>query len=219
MDPEKIEGTEPEDRMSELLLMMNTFPSHLMFAPGPRIEKKGFHWSPSSVLPPRGFGLPDPQHPSPPGMQSTLGLITSLPGLFLPRSKTPLKQTSWFKIENDNSYYRLTNFGEREDDGPSWAVLGPHNIENPALVLGGCFQEGREADNGALVSIKKEDERLLIAEFVSRVFISREDGEIPGEVMDRMIHAESQKAGKGGVDTAVLTGEARHIVGRTWCIQ
>jgi len=151
-------------------------------------------------------------------MQSSIGLITSLPGLVLPRLEALLKQTVWFKIENDNQYYRLANYGEIEDDGPSWATLGPHNIENPAIVLGGGFQEGREDENGALVSIQEDHERLLIVKFICRVFISRENGEIPKEVMDRMISAEI-KAAKGGQVTAALVGEVRHIATRKWCIQ
>lgn len=206
--------------MYELLVMMKVFPSHLMFAPGPRLLKKGFRWSPFSLMPARGFGLPD-AHTSDMslGMQSHLGLITTLPGLFLPCSKVPLNRTSWFRIDNDDRYYRMTNYGEIEDDGPSWLEIGLHNIESPAIVLGGGFGEGRDDDNGALVSISSDDERLFVAEFVCRVFISIENGEIPQGVMDRMIQAESRRAIDGGLTTAVLTGSARHIPTRKWCIQ
>ncbi len=57
----------------------------------------------------------------------------------------------------------------------------------------GILWEGQDDDYGALVFIRSEHEHLIFAKFVVRVFISRENGGIPSEVLQRMKQAESLK--------------------------
>ncbi|KAL1981334.1 hypothetical protein VTN96DRAFT_2775 [Rasamsonia emersonii] len=219
LDAGRIASTAPEHRMAELLQMMKLFPAHLMFAPGRRLTQRYFRWAPSSLMPTQGFTLPPPSLLATPlAMQSPRGLIATLPGLSLPLSTAPLRDTVWFRIENDESYYRLCNFGKIEDDGPSWKDIGPHNIESPALVLAGCFCEGLGQEMGALVSIvykDSKDSKVIVADFVSRVSIFVENGELPAEVS-----MESERAAAAmSSETAVLVGEAQHIPVTRWCIR
>ena len=192
LDTELIERTEPDLRMSAFLSMVKTFPAYLMFAPGPRLSQKNYSWAPASLMSVRGFpALKNPQANL--AMQSNLGLILRLPALRLPRICTPLRDIAWFEMEVDTNMYRLTNLGAREDEGQSWAELGPHNIDYPVILRMGTLWEGQDDDWGALVSIHFEDERIIFAKFVVRVFISRENGEFPSEVLQRMKQAESLK--------------------------
>lgn len=142
-------------------------------------------------------------------MQSPRGLMATLQGLSLPPSSAPLRDTAWFTIENDENRYRLCNLGRIEDDGPSWKDIGLHNMNSPALVLAGCFREGREEEMGALVSIVFKDSKMIVADFVSRVSIFCENGEIPTELAAAATSSE----------TAVLIGEAHHIPVTRWYIR
>lgn len=213
MDTELIERTEPEQRMSVFLSMVKYFPAYLIFIPGPRLQIEKFCWAPASLIPHCGFGLyKSPQDSL--AMQSTLGLILKLPGLILPKIDKPLRDLAWFKIRGDPGLYRLINLGAREDGSVSWSELGPHNIESPVVLRSGLLFEGHDADFGVLVSIHFEDEKVISADFVGRVFLSRENGEIPQEVLQRMIQQESFKSG----ETAWL-GTAEHMItDRKWCI-
>lgn len=213
LDTELVERTEPDLRMSVFLSMVKLFPAYLMFAPGPRLQQEKFRWAPASLMPPHGFGLrKDPQDLL--AMQSTLGLVVELPALMLPRTEIPLRDLAWFEVEADTGIYRLSNLGAREDGGGSWTELGPHNIESPAILRSGSLWEGHDDDFGILVSIHFEDERVILADFVGRVLISRENGEIPEEAMQRMIQGQSSKT----EETAWL-GKAEHMkTDRKWCI-
>lgn len=213
LDTDLIERTEPELRMSVFLSMVRTFPAYLMFVPGPRLPQKKYSWAPASLMPPRGFmALKDPQDHL--AMQSNLGLILKLPALRLPRASAPLRDIAWFEVEADKHLYRLVNLGAREDGGQSWAELGPHNIEYPVIIRSGVLWEGVDDDWGVLVSIHYEDEQIIFARFVVRVFISRENGEFSSDVLQRMRQAESLRNER----TAWL-GRAEHLqTDKKWLI-
>lgn len=74
----------------------------------------------------------------------------------------------------------------KEDGTPSWRDLGPHNIDNPAIIVGRHMLEGGDDDYGALVSIQQEVKGTYMASFQCRIQGSRETAEFPQDVMQMM---------------------------------
>jgi hypothetical protein len=124
-----------------------------------------------------------------------------------------LKDLAWFEIESDDSRYRIRNLSEREDGGPSWSDRNARQFEHPAILLSGILWRDRDHEFGALVTIKYEDERTIQAGFLGSIFISRELGEIPREVMQRMWTSESSRQ-----DISAIWGAARRIGEKLWYI-
>ena len=213
LDTDLIERTEPDLRMSVFLSMVKIFPAYLMFVPGPRLPQKKYSWAPASLMPARGFtALKDRQDYL--AMQSNIGLILKLPALKLPHTHKPLRDIAWFEMEADTNMYRLANLGVGEDGSHSWAEFGPHNIEYPVIIRSGILWEGHDDDWGALVSIHFEDEHVIFADFVVRVFMSRENGQFPSQVLQRMKQEEPLRNEK----TAWL-GKAEHFqTDKKWII-
>jgi hypothetical protein len=104
--------------------------------------------------------------------------------------------------------------GVKEDGARSWQDLGPHNIENPAIVLGPHILEEGDDENGALVSIQQEVEGTYVANFQCRIQVSRETAEFPRDVMQIMLAKESSR-----MDITASLGVARALPpGQKWCI-
>ena len=121
------------ERMRMFLDMLKTLPAYLMFGSGERLPSKIHGWAPASFMPRSGFGMPEGCHRA---VQSSLGIVAMYAALQFEPSPVPLRDIAFFQVEDDKSWYRLTNLGYREDNGKKWCEVGPHSISKPASYEG-----------------------------------------------------------------------------------
>jgi hypothetical protein len=213
LDVERVAAAEPDGQMRIFLKMVESLPARILFAPGERIPDEGYHWAPMSLMPRVAYTIPLGDA-TPPAIVGPLGLTVVFPGFLLSPRNVPLKDFAWFTVDNDPSLYRVVNWGVEEDGARSWGDLGPHNIENPAIVVGPHILEEGNDDHGALVSIQQEVEGTYIACFKCRVQVSRETAEFPQDVMQCMLAKESSRT-----DITASLGVAHALpLEQKWCI-
>jgi hypothetical protein len=224
LDNKKILDTPDDERMLELFSMQDIIPSQILFMPGPRIQKHGYRWAPTSFLGRQQWtaatGLGDNLLPHAevhtinaqcaPAYRADSGLLMRSPGFLLLPSEEPLYH-AFMLVDADEQFHGLAVY-LKDDNNPSWNEMCVQKLGDLGLIIDSHIPRGG-AILAVLVSNCQMERGIIFARYECRIWFGGSSGGETLPTAETKIIDESS-----GVDKSQVARVTTVKPGQMWCV-
>jgi len=223
-DTKEILDTADDERMLKLFSMHDILPSQILFMPGPRIQKHGYRWAPTSFLGRQQWtaatGLGDNllhhaethtlDSQCAPGYRTDSGLLMRSPGFLLLPSEMPL-YPAFYLLDADEQFLGLA-VHLQEVNAPSWNEMSVQKLRGLGIILDSQFPRGGGI-LAVLVSDCQMERGIIFARYECRIsFVGSKEGEPLPTAETKIID------GVSGIENSTIAHVTVVKPDQVWCI-